>query len=152
MGWRGGSASGKDCVQVRAWPVERRLWLCGAPFLLRCQKCFRFPHVAAWADAGLCPIAGQERPQRLSISCLLGVLTQGGLVLPCLWCHPCPSQQAPVILSFGEKGFSAQSLLFPFLSEGPLCSCKFAHPCPATFELLCPLFLPHSHKNEVPLC
>lgn len=64
-----------------------------------------------------------------------------------------PSSSISTVLSnfefWGER-FSVQDLTFPFLSEGPLYSCQFAHPASSNFWV--PHVPPsaHTHKNKVP--
>lgn len=102
-----------DRLQVPAWPLGR--------------------------DAGLCCIAGWEwsYSSSLSLSPLEGFTSGALMVLPCPWRHCCPSLQPSVIVTFGEKGFSAQGLTFSFLSQGPLHSfCKFAHPVSRNHQAL----------------
>lgn len=68
-------------------------------------------------DAGLRHIAGWKWPHSSTLSFLLRFHHRGLMVLSCPWHPPCPSPQASVILSLGEKGFSAQSLTFLLFSE-----------------------------------
>lgn len=68
-------------------------------------------------DAGVRHIAGWKWSHSSTFSFLLRFHHRVLKVLPYPWHPPCPSPQASVILSLGEKGFSAQGLPFLLFSE-----------------------------------
>lgn len=132
-------APARDCAdEDGAWWGHVTPWNIWCSLLLPWQIDFRFLHGhLAGTQACAVLLVGSGPVVHLSLSSLEGFTSGAPMVLPCPWRHCCPSLQPSVIVTFGEKGFSAQGLTFPFLSQGPLHSfCKFAHPVSRNLQAL----------------